>query len=210
MHDFVFLRHAESEGNAQGYLQGQIDSPLSERGKSQAASLAERWKALGVTFDHLVCSPLLRACQTASPIAEALGVEIEIEPLWKERSFGKLEGRAFADINQAQPPVDFSAPFVRVGETGESQVDLYLRACQVLQKLVNLPQGRYLIVAHGSILNKTMFAILGITPQGHGRSPTFHFDNLSYAHLTYDHASLRWRWIGFTSPEQWDGRLEVK
>ena len=32
MHDFVFLRHAESQGNAQGYLQGQIDSPLSERG----------------------------------------------------------------------------------------------------------------------------------------------------------------------------------
>ena len=137
-------------------------------------------------------------------------MEIEIEPLWKERSFGELEGRAFAEINQLQPPVDFSAPFIRVGETGESQVDLYLRACQALQKLVNLPQGRYLVVAHGSILNKTMFAILGITPQGHGRSPTFHFDNLSYAHLTYDAASLRWRWIGFTSPGQWDGSLEVK
>jgi broad specificity phosphatase PhoE len=79
-----------------------------------------------------------------------------------------------------------------------------------LQKLINLPHGRYLIVAHGSILNKTIFAILGITPQGHGWSPTFQFGNLSYAHLTYDADNLRWRWISFTSPEQWDGNLEVK
>jgi broad specificity phosphatase PhoE len=210
MHTFVFLRHAESEGNAQGYLQGQVDSSLTAQGKAQASALAERWKALGVTFDRLICSPLLRARQTAAPLVAALGVEIEFEPLLAERSFGALEGKPFAEIYQVQPPIEFTAPFIRVGETGESQVDLYLRASQALQKLVNLPQGRYLIVSHGSILNKTLFAILGITPQGHGRSPTFQFDNLSYAHLTYDEANLRWRWIAFTSPEQWDGRLEMK
>jgi broad specificity phosphatase PhoE len=135
-------------------------------------------------------------------------MEVDIEPLWAERSFGALEGRSFSDIYQLQPAVDFSAPYLPVGETGESQVDLYLRASQALQKLIRQPQGSYLIVSHGSILNKTLFVILGITPQGHGRSPTFHFANLSYAHLNYDETSLRWRWIGFTSPEQWDGKLE--
>ena len=210
MHDFVFLRHAESEGNAQGYLQGQIDSPLSERGKSQAAALAKRWKALGVTFDHLICSPLLRARQTAEPIAAALGLEIETEPLLAERSFGVLEGLSFDEIRQSQPSVDYFSPFSPAGENGESQVDLYLRSLQVLQKLVNRPPGRCLVVAHGAILGKVLFAILGITPQGHGRNPVFRLGNLSYVHLIYDAAIPQWSWISFTSPEQWDGSLETK
>lgn len=210
MHDFVFLRHAESEGNAGEYLQGQIDSSLTERGKEQADRLAERWKTLGVSFDRIICSPLLRARQTAAPLSAALGVSIELEPLWAERSFGLLEGQPFEALRQMEPPVDYSAPYTPVGETGESQIDLYLRACQALQKLVRLPAGRCLVVAHGAILGKTMYAILGITPQGHGKSPVFRFGNLSYVHLTYEDGARQWSWISFTSPEQWDGSLITK
>ena len=210
MHDFVFLRHAESEGNAQGYLQGQVDSPLTERGKTQAARLAGRWKDLEVNFDRLVCSPLLRARQTAEPISLALGVEIEFEPLLKERCFGVLDGLSFDEIRQRQPAVDYFDPYIPAGEGGESQVDLYLRACQVVQKLVRLPAGRILVVAHGAILGKVLFAILGITPQGHGRSPVFRLGNLSYVHVVYDDSVHQWSWISFTSPEQWDGNLETK
>ena len=209
MHVFVFLRHAESEGNARQYLQGQVDSPLTEKGKAQAAMLSERWKALGVSFDRLICSPLLRARQTAEPIAGLLGVPIEVEPLLAERRFGVLEGQPFVDIRQMQPPIDFSAPYSPVGGEGESQMDLYLRACQMLQKLVRLPEGRTLVVSHGAILGKLMYAILGITPQGHGRSPTFRFGNLAYVHLAYEEARLQWSWISFTSPEQWDGSLNT-
>jgi broad specificity phosphatase PhoE len=210
MHDFVFLRHAESEGNAQGYLQGQVDSPLTEQGKTQSASLAGRWKELGVHFDRLVCSPLLRARQTAAPLSAVLGVEIEFEPLLKERSFGILEGLSFEKIRQQQPSVDYFEPYVPAGEGGESQVDLYLRACRAVQKLVNLPPGRILVVAHGAILGKVLFAILGITPQGHGRSPVFRLGNLSYVHVVYDESIPQWSWISFTSPGQWDGSLETK
>jgi probable phosphoglycerate mutase len=207
MRAFVFLRHAESEGNALQYLQGQVDSSLTENGIAQSARLAERWKSLGVAFDRLLCSPLLRARQTAEPVASLLGVPLEVEPLLAERKFGSLEGQPFEQIRQMQPPVDFSAPYTAVGGEGESQIDLYLRACQVLQKLVRLPEGRTLVVSHGAILGKLMYAVLGITPQGHGRSPVFRFGNLSYVNLVYDEARLQWSWISFTSPEQWDGNL---
>jgi broad specificity phosphatase PhoE len=210
MHDFVFLRHAESEGNAQGYLQGQVDSPLTEQGKIRSASLAERWKELGVQFDRLLCSPLLRARQTAAPLSAALGVEIEFEPLLKERCFGNLEGLSFEEIRQRQPSVDYFDPYIPAGEGGESQLDLYLRACQVVQKLVNLSPGRILVVAHGAILGKVLFSILGITPQGHGRSPVFRLGNLSYVHVVYNESIHQWSWISFTSPEQWVGNLETK
>jgi broad specificity phosphatase PhoE len=158
----------------------------------------------------LVCSPLLRARQTAASLSAALGVEIEIEPLLAERSFGNLEGLSFDDIRRRQPAIDFSRPYSPPGEGGESQVDLYLRACLVLQKLVNHPQERCLVVAHGAILGKVLFAILGITPQGHARSPVFRLGNLSYVHVVYDEAIQQWSWISFTSPEQWDGNLEAK
>ena len=209
LHDFVFLRHAESEGNALDYLQGQVDSPLTEKGKAQSRMLAERWKTLGESFDRLICSPLLRARQTADPISSLLGVPVEIEPLLAERCFGILDGQPFEEIRHMQPPVDFSAPYASVGETGESQMDLYLRASQVLQKLVRLPEGRTLVVSHGAILGKLMFAVLGITPQGHGRSPVFRFRNLSYVHLAFEASKLRWSWLSFTSPEQWDGSLNT-
>lgn len=209
-YDIIFLRHAESQGNAQGFLQGQIDSALSEQGKMQVQKLAERWQSLGVRFDRVISSPLQRARQTAEPIAQALGVSVSYEPLWAERSFGSLEGIPFETLRQRLPPPDYLAPFTPVGETGESQVDLYTRALLALQKLIRLGAGRTLVVAHGAILGKAMYAILGITPQGHVGSPVFQFTNLTYVHLTYEAQERKWSWISFTNPEQWDGSLDSR
>ena len=78
---------------------------------------------------------------------------------------------------------------------------------KVLQKLVNLPPGRCLVVAHGAILGKVLFAILGITPQGHYNNPRFYFRNLMYMQLTYQAERRQWSLYNFTSPELWDGRL---
>jgi 2,3-bisphosphoglycerate-dependent phosphoglycerate mutase len=207
LHEFVLLRHAESEGNAQEYLQGQFDSPLTELGREQSVRLAARWKALGVSFDRIICSPLLRARQTAEPLISTFAAPLELDPIWAERSFGRLEGVPFTTINEMQPPVDYFDPYAAVGGTGESQVDLYLRACQGLQKLVRLPAGCYLVISHGAILGKVLYAALGITPQGHYKSPVFRFGNLAYVHLVYDAAERQWSWLEFTSPERWDGSL---
>ena len=209
IHDIVFLRHAESQGNAQGYLQGQINSSLSERGKEQAKSLAVRWQRLGVRFDRIICSPLLRARQTAAPIADLLDAPVTFDPLWAERSFGSLEGIPFTTLRQMLPPPDYIAPFTSVGETGESQIDLYTRALQALQNLVRMGSGRTLVVSHGAILGKVMYAVLGITPQGHVGSPVFRFTNLTYVHLTYEAEERKWSWISFTNPDQWDGSLDT-
>jgi broad specificity phosphatase PhoE len=55
-----------------------LDPGLDEVGKSQASHVAEALKRLPAT--RLVCSPLLRARETARPIADALGLEVEIRP----------------------------------------------------------------------------------------------------------------------------------
>ncbi len=54
------------------------DPPLSDAGVDQAARLA-RWLA-AESIDHIVASPLLRARETAAPLASDKGLEVEIEP----------------------------------------------------------------------------------------------------------------------------------
>lgn len=198
-HFITLLRHGESEGNSSGVLQGQSDYPLTPLGVEQAKRLALFWKSNQVKYDLIISSPLLRASQTAEIIASSLKVPLEFDPDWKERNFGQLQGIGLQDIDQQIPPVDFYQPYVPIGGDGESQLDLYTRASLALQKLVRLPAGEYLVVSHGGILNKTLYVILGITPQGHYNSPIFHFGNTGYAQFRYSSSSRRWAVLGLNN-----------
>src|SRR5512138_3615537 len=91
-YDFVFLRHGESAGNVEERFQGQSDFPLTERGRMQANSLAQRWKREGVRFDLAISSPLARAKETATIITSTLDVSLEMDPAWIERDVSDLVG----------------------------------------------------------------------------------------------------------------------
>lgn len=192
MHFITLLRHGESEGNSLGVLQGQMDYPLSAAGIEQAQKLAAFWKAAGIAFDLIISSPLLRASRTAEIIAASLNVPIEYDAAWKERNFGQLQGASLEEISQRVPPVDYFHPYDPIGGHGESQLELYVRASQAIQNILRLPPGAYLVVSHGGILNKAVYTIMGITPQGHYQSPIFHFGNTGYAQFRYNSASRQW------------------
>lgn len=210
-HWITLLRHGESEANKAAILQGQIDSPLSANGRQQAKQVGEQWREAGVHFDHVISSPLLRARETAETVARVLGYigEIEINPLWQERSFGDLEGKTFSQISQMQPPIDYFQPFTPIGGNGESQLDLYLRAAQALQQLVRCKFKNILVVSHGALIGKALFSVLGITPQGHYHSPVFHLGNTAYINLNYREAERQWVFFGIRNPDEW-GNMEPK
>ena len=199
MYLITLLRHGESEGNQSGLLQGQSDYPLTSAGVEQAQRLASFWESQDIQFDLIVSSPLLRASQTAQIIASCLKVPIKFDPVWKERNFGRLQGAKLKEIDQRTPPVDFFDPYEPIGGNGESQLDLYLRASQALQTIIRQPAGTYLVVSHGGILNKALYVIMGITPQGHYNSPIFHFGNTGYAQLRYNSSSRQWAVISLNS-----------
>ena len=208
MFQITLLRHGESEGNLSGVLQGQSDFPLTAAGVEQARRLALYWKSEGAKFDLIISSPLLRASQTAEIIANCLKVPIEYDPAWKERNFGRLQGANLLEIDQQVPSVDFFHPYDPIGGNGESQLDLYARASQAMQDIIRQPAGSYLVVSHGGILNKALYVIMGITPQGHYNSPIFHFGNIGYAQLRYNSASRQWAVISLNhqlSQEQTEG-----
>jgi broad specificity phosphatase PhoE len=201
MHTITLMRHGESDGNANGLIQGQVDLPLTEKGQGQVRDLANRWLTDGRHFDQIIASPLSRARLTAEIIADRLNLPIEYDATWMERSFGLIDGRAWEEIDQLEPRIDFSHPYLQPGETGESQVDLSTRAGQAIQSLVRRPAGAYLVVSHGAFLNMVMYGILGISPFTSPRSARFAFSNTGFVDLAYDADVCRWRIFRFWSSD---------
>ena len=74
--------------NAERRIQGQSDSPLTDKGVQQAWRVA-RARTLGIT--HVISSDLGRTQQTARIIADACGCDVTLEPRLRELDMGVLE-----------------------------------------------------------------------------------------------------------------------
>ncbi len=192
----TLLRHGQSLGNAAGLHQGQAEFPLSEKGIAQVRALIRRWKREEIFFDKIIASPLQRAQQTAEMIANAFKFPIELDETWMERDIGLLQGLAPEEAYKTHPRPAFIHPYQAIGQTGESQWELYIRAAQGIQNILFNPPGRYLIVSHGGILNLVMYAILGIAPQANFTGPRFRFNNTAFASLTYVPEEHKWSVLG--------------
>ncbi len=199
-YQIYFLRHGQSTGNANGYHQGQHDFPLSDKGVQQAQQLASLWKAKGIQFDVIISSPLSRARQTAEIIAQALSTPLELDPLWMERDAGLLSGLHSEEAKKLYPQPDFMSIYDKVGKTGESQWELFLRAGKAIDSLLKREPGHYLVVSHGGILNMTMYATLGIFPQANFHGAQFLFTNTGYAVLHFYPQTHNWLLVELTHP----------
>ncbi|MGI8495702.1 MAG: histidine phosphatase family protein [Pyrinomonadaceae bacterium] len=157
------VRHGQSGGNVEGRFGGHSPTPLSELGKKQAEMTApvlakERIKAI-------YSSDLLRAVQTAEPLAKLLNLEINATDAFRERHVGVLEGLTF-DEARKEFPKDYYALVSRnlnhVITKGESYSQLLDRTTDVLHEIVERHRGsRVAIFSHtGTICFLTLY-ILG-------------------------------------------------
>ena len=89
----LLLRHGETDSNAGGVIQGWLPVPLNERGRTQSRRLARRLEAFAPRVRRLISSDLVRARQTAEPIAAALGLDAVPDQRWRERCLGEMEGK---------------------------------------------------------------------------------------------------------------------
>ncbi|MFN8399990.1 MAG: histidine phosphatase family protein [Anaerolineales bacterium] len=190
--NITLLRHGESVGNAESRWQGQSDFPLTDRGRKQAQALAERWKREKMKFDFVISSPLSRARETAEIIAAKLGLTVDFEPLWLERDNGEFAGLTQHEVRNNFSHPDFTTPYDAVGNNGEGDWELFLRAGQALHDLLKREPARYLIVSHGGLLNQVMHAVVGIVPQANNAGTRFRFSNTAFAQLLYFPHQHRW------------------
>lgn len=106
----ILLRHGQSEFNlhfgATRQDPGIVDPRLTDLGHTQAADAAQQ--LLGQGLSRIIVSPYTRALQTARPVAEALGLPIDIDPIVRERyAFACDIGSCRPDLERDWPQHDF-------------------------------------------------------------------------------------------------------
>ena len=139
---FWFLRHGETDWNAEGRSQGQTDIPLNRVGEMQAARAART--LVSTPIATIVASPLGRARVTAEAVAAVLNLPIGLDPELMEVNFGDQEGLPMGDWYDEWIAGDYTP----LG--GESFSELRVRTVSAINRATALP-GPVLIVAHGAL-----------------------------------------------------------
>ncbi len=153
---FYILRHGETMSNSEGRIQGRSECFLNDKGKSQAAMLAEYLKDKGIK--RIFHSPLARAAETASIISRELGYpEAEEESLLIELDTGIFTGKTFHEIGLEYPDLlkEFMYKSWDVVPAAESALLLYSRACAAWTKLKQAAMesgGSVAAVSHGGFI----------------------------------------------------------
>ena len=168
MTELLFIRHGETDWNRQQRFQGQIDVPLNATGRAQAARVAERLAR--DRHDALFSSDLLRARETAAPLAAAWGVAPVALAGFREQAFGVLEGLDVPTIQSRHPELwarwlEHRADFALPG--GESLRQFHDRVLAAVRELAAAGAGgRLAVVTHGGVLDMLWRSAHGLPLDG--------------------------------------------
>ena len=176
MHIYL-VRHGQSMGNATNdYSTAQHDQ-LSPTGWKQAHSLIER--LADQVFDAMYVSPLQRAIETISPLAEARQAKIEVWPelaecCWQQEKTppDREAGWRAApchDIERFDPTFFFfreGRPLMPAEpETYAEGLNRVYAAAELLRKRHGGGTERVLMVSHGFFLAQFIELLMGHEPQ---------------------------------------------
>jgi 2,3-bisphosphoglycerate-dependent phosphoglycerate mutase len=148
--NIVLIRHGETALNAARVLQP-ADTPLSERGHLQAQALARH--LAGERAGAILTSDLPRALQTARTIAAAARLDIHQSALLRERNFGELRGRAYAQfdfdpLGLEQAPLNGESMAAFHARVGEALAYMSEQAARFGQQVI--------VVTHGLVIHAVL------------------------------------------------------
>ena len=164
----ILVRHGETDWNKAGRFQGQIDIPLNENGRRQAAAARDFLK--DIPIDRAWSSTLSRPTETAQIILEAhpdvpltqIDGLVEIgHGVWE----GKLESEIREDWSELLETWKRAPETVQMPE-GETIQDVWARSVRSWGEIAGelKPEETVLVVAHDAV-NKTILCdLLGLTP----------------------------------------------
>jgi broad specificity phosphatase PhoE len=191
--EVLLIRHGQSTANAGGVWQGQLDFPLSDEGRRQAASAGRALK--GVRISGVFTSPLSRAFETAEIVAREAGFSGDLIPMsgLAERHGGILEGHTWAEQEARNP--EFAEKFLALpeeerwafadAETDEEILERFEDALSKIRSRHPERDGAIVVVTHGGVMRAFLRDRFGpsVLP-GHERAP-----NASITRLLYNPAN---------------------
>jgi 2,3-bisphosphoglycerate-dependent phosphoglycerate mutase len=168
------LRHGQSQWNLENGFTGWIDVAVTDAGRDEARTAAERLAQQGIRFDVAYTSVLSRAEETLDIALGVLGqrhVPIHRDQALNERMYGDLQG-----LNKAETAAKFGDEQVHIWRrsfdvpppNGESLKDTQERALPYFRDRIepDLAAGKnVLVVAHGNSLRAIIMQLEGLTPE---------------------------------------------
>ena len=168
----LLIRHGENEYVKTGKMAGRLPGVhLNERGRKQAAELAEALKQ--IPLKAIYSSPLERAVETAEPIVEGRKLEIQLRPELMDNDIGAWQGRSLKQLSRTkkwkvvqQAPSRFTFP------DGESFLETQARIASCLDEIAasHKPKDVVAVVFHADPIKLAVAHYLGM--------PLDHFQRL--------------------------------
>lgn len=155
----IFVRHGETPLNAANQLIGwQRDPSLNKQGRAHATSVGERLRQYKP--DAIYHSDLLRTTETATIIADKLGLTPTPTRLLRERDLGDFDGHTLAEIKLKWP--EETARFLDhsdttwAGHNGESLATVHARYLSLTAELEESHYSTILLVTHSGFIHTTL------------------------------------------------------
>lgn len=194
-HRLIFLRHGETDWNAQGRLQGRHDIPLNEKGLAQSEEAGRRVaKIIGQNPDawaahDFVASPLTRTRRTMELARGAMGLDpfaYRLDPALVEITFGRWEGLTWPEVQARDPDRARQREADKWGmqpPEGES----YAMAAERLRPWLASIERDTIAVAHGGVARCLLHMLCGVATE---RAPVC--DIWQGRVLIFEAAKYRW------------------
>ena len=93
----IITRHGQTDWNFKHLMQGSTDIKLNQKGIEQAEEVASKLEK--EIIDLIICSPLVRARQTAEIINKNRNIPIRYDYRIVERDYGEYEGKSSNDFD---------------------------------------------------------------------------------------------------------------
>jgi broad specificity phosphatase PhoE len=159
------IRHGETAYNADRILQTP-DVPLSERGAEQARRLAARLARAGIA--RILSSDYARAVMTARELEATTGAPLHLDASLRERNFGALRGRAYAELGFDPFAPDYAPP---EGESVPIFHERVARAWKTIRAHAEAAGGPLAVVTHGLVCRDLVDHHLVVPPELEAAAP---------------------------------------
>jgi len=156
--ELLLIRHAlpvrlETDG-------GPADPVLSEVGRAQAEALAHHWAG---RIDAVWASPLLRARETAAPLAAAAGLPVEIDDDLAEMDRDSSYYVPIEELRDGDPRWEEAVASWVGPEAAELRATFRARVGAAVDRVVAAHPGqRVAVVCHGGTINAAIADVIGL------------------------------------------------
>lgn len=171
--DIYVVSHTQSRHHLEGVTGGWYDTPLTDLGRRQAGAVAGRIAEL--VGDRrpveIVSSDLLRASETAEPIAKALGASFTTTPDLREMSFGAAGGKPDAWLDERRtyaPRTGNRLDHDNGIEDAETKRQFLTRIYRAVDRLVASDCRTQVVVTHGYAMTFVVAAWIGMPLEAAG------------------------------------------